>query len=72
MSYKCPVCGNEIDGPFDSCEVCEWEFNGFEDILTEKEQHDADETSNPMSLFEARELFAQGKDVYGDPLPQKK
>ena len=71
MSYKCPVCGNKIE-PFDSCEICEWEFNGIEETLTEEEQRDARETSNPMSLYEARKLYAQGKDVYGDPLPAKK
>lgn len=71
MSYKCPVCGNNVELPFDSCDVCEWEFNGFEDTLSEEEQHDAGETSNPISLFDARKLYSQGKDVYGDPLPKK-
>ena len=72
MSYKCPVCGHLIDGVFDSCAVCEWEFNGIEESLTEEEQQDARETSNPMSLYEARKLYAQGKDVYGELLITKK
>ena len=69
---KCPICETPVDD-FAVCEYCRWEYNaGIENTLTEEEKDNADETSNPVSFNEAKRLFAQGKNIWGEPLPKKK
>lgn len=71
MKYICPICGTEVKEFMDECPVCHWEVSGWDNDLTEEEQRNPDETPNPVSIVEARRLYSQGKDIYGDPLSKK-
>lgn len=33
---------------------------------------DDKETSNPVTIRQAKKLFSEGKNIWGDPLPKKK
>ncbi len=64
----CPICGTEFEGgSFDECPCCGWVYLGFEVELDQDERNFV----NLISIKDAKERFAQGKDVYGDPLPKK-
>lgn len=67
----CPCCGHKYIGEqYDDCPICDWEFDGIE--LSENEVWDDDfAPPNPICLGKARELFAQGKNIWGEPLPKK-
>lgn len=65
---KCPICGTEFEGgSFDECPYCEWMYWGFESELDENEKDDA----NLTSIAQAKQMVAQGKTIWGDPLPKK-
>lgn len=60
-SYICPVCGKymfESAGEFDICQVCNWE-----DDLVQLDDPDEEGGANRMSLNQAREAWAAGKQV---------
>lgn len=62
---KCPICGNEFEGgTFDVCECCGQSYLGYEDELEEDEI----DSANPITVKQARENFAKGLDIWGDPL----
>ncbi len=59
--YECPVCGNKtLDALRDHeiCTVCNWE-----DDLVQFIKPDFKGGANKMSLNEAREAWANGKEV---------
>lgn len=65
---KCPICGTEFEGgTFDICPYCDWTYLGYEDELEEDEI----DSANPTTVKQARENFAKGLDIWGDPLPKK-
>ena len=71
MSNKviCPVCGTEFNGAsFDDCPYCDWtyEFDDYTDF--------EDEVcgANPIPLNQAKKLIGEGKNIWGEPLPQRK
>lgn len=60
-SYICPVCGKymfESAGEFDICPVCNWE-----DDLVQLDDPDEEGGANRMSLNQACEAWAAGKQV---------
>ena len=63
---KCFICGTtfDLDKTDDSCPVCDWEYLGWENELDENEKTDA----NPISIREAKQNFAKGLDIWGDPI----
>lgn len=65
---KCPICGTEFEGgSFDDCPYCDWEYLGFESELDEDEYEEVNHTT----IKHAKENFAKGLDIWGDPLPKK-
>lgn len=67
--YICPICGTPSDDDWVECSVCGWEISGDEGSFTEEEKNDPHWTSNsPVSVNVARKLFAEGKDMWGDPI----
>lgn len=64
----CPCCGTKFEGDFyDECPQCCWVCDGF--LWDEKDLFDDDLIGpNPLPLGKAQELYAQGKDIYGDPI----
>ena len=66
---KCFICGTEFDREecYDDCPYCDWTYLGFEDELEEGEIDGA----NPITVAQAKEYYAQGKDIWGDPLKKK-
>lgn len=65
---KCFICGTEfIGGSFDDCPYCDWTYEGFENELDENEYDEI----NTISIAQAKANFAQGKDIWGDPLKKK-
>ena len=61
---KCPCCGYAYKGDYyDDCPNCDWEYEGI----------DAEDFkgANPITLGEARKLFAEGKDIWGEPLKKQ-
>ena len=66
---KCPVCGTEFSGgSFDDCPYCDWTYE-FDDYTGMENDTDG---VNPISLNQAKKLFSEGKNIWGDPLPEKK
>lgn len=65
---KCYICGNEYIGQelMDSCPVCDWITLGCEDEMDENDEEDI----NGVSIAEAKRNFAQGLDIWGDPLDE--
>lgn len=58
-AVKCPVCGkSELVDDGDVCPVCKW----FHDIVQE-EDPDYEGGENFMSLNQAREAYAEGREV---------
>ncbi|MCI8499246.1 MAG: hypothetical protein HFE28_01360 [Clostridia bacterium] len=66
---KCPVCGRYELETFDECPYCHWELDGLEDELPEDVASGG--PMGDMSVADAKYLLSQGKDVFGDPLPEK-
>ena len=65
---KCPICGIEIDDdPYTECPVCLWGYSGDENLYDEDEKDDY----NLISRKEAKENFAKGLNIWGEPLPKK-
>lgn len=66
---KCYICGTEFDRDecYDDCPYCDWTYQGFEDELEEDEYN----CENSMSIAQAKANFAQGKDIWGEPLKKK-
>ena len=67
MSYKkCPVCGTEYDGIalVTECPLCDWIVSYVDDV---NEYDDVNHTT----LAKAKENFAKGLNMWGDPLPNK-
>lgn len=56
-----------LGGSFDDCPYCDWEYLGFESKLNEEEYEEVNRT-----IKQAKENFAKGLDIWGDPLPKKK
>ena len=71
MKIICPVCGTEFVGEYDDdCPVCDWEYDGIE--LKGEESWDKElKAPNPVTLGEARKLFAEGKNIWGEPLKKQ-
>lgn len=62
---KCPICGIEIDDePYEACPVCGWGYTGIEDSLEENEK----DCYNLMTIKEAKERFAKGLNIWGEPI----
>ncbi len=60
-SHLCPVCGKfrfPQKGSFEFCEVCGWQDDWFQ-------EHNPDEDccANIMSLNEARQAYAEGREI---------
>ena len=66
---KCYICGTEYLGQelMDSCPVCDWITLGCEDEMDEN----AEEDINGESIAEAKQNFAKGLDIWGDPLDEQ-
>lgn len=61
---KCPCCGYVYKGTYyDDCPNCDWEYEGVsrEDF----------KGANPVTLAEARKLFSEGKNIWGEPLKKE-
>lgn len=72
MAYKekvkCPICGTEFEGgSFDDCPLCDWTYLGYEGEMEEDEL----DSANPVTIQEAKENFAKGLNIWGEPLPKK-
>lgn len=72
MAYKekvkCPICGTEFEGgSFDDCPLCDWTYLGYEGEMEEDEL----DSANPVTIREAKENFAKGLNIWGEPLPKK-
>ena len=67
----CAVCGtNYMGGQYDDCPVCDWEYDGCEQ--NEDGSFDYNwQGPNPIILGEARKLFAEGKNIWGEPLKKQ-
>lgn len=68
MKYICPICQTEVKEFMNECPICGWEVSGWDNNLSAEEQQNADETPNPISVAEAQKLYAQGKNIWGEPL----
>lgn len=58
---KCPVCGEyefEEENNFEICEVCGWENDGIQ-----MDNPDEEHCANLMSLNQARQAWAEGREV---------
>ena len=51
----------------DNCPYCDWTYLGWEDELDGNDT----ETSNPVTINEAKKLVSEGKNIWGDPLPKR-
>ncbi len=52
VMYKCPVCGNEVNGEYDICDKCGWENDPIQ-----TENPDMRGGANVMSLNQAIEAY---------------
>lgn len=65
---KCYICGTEFEGgDWDHCPYCDWSHTGIEHLMEPDEQ----DPENTMSVEKAKRLVASGKNIWGDPLPEK-
>ena len=67
---KCPICGTEFEGEslVDDCPYCDWTYLGYEDDMDIDEK----DSANPVTIRQAKKLFSEGKNIWGDPLPPRK
>ena len=52
----------------DDCPYCDWEYE-YDDYTGEEDDTDG---VNPVSFNEAKRLVASGRNIWGDPLPEKR
>ena len=67
---KCFICGTEFEGGdslVDNCPYCDWTYLGWENEL----DPDDKETSNPVRIRQAKKLFSEGKNIWGESLPPR-
>ena len=63
----CPICKTIYMGvTFGNCPVCDWMFWGGETELNDDEY----DSTNFTSIREAKKKFAQGLNIWGNPLPK--
>ena len=64
-SRPCPVCGTEHNGAMaeDECPVCDWIISGLEE-----DGDDVYDEVNHMTLRQAKENYAKGLNIWGEPL----
>lgn len=68
LKLKCPICGTEFEGSsFDDCPLCDWTYLGYESELG----LDEEDSANPVTIRQAKENFAKGLNIWGDPLPKR-
>ncbi len=68
LKLKCPICGTEFEGSsFDDCPLCDWTYLGYESEL----ELDEEDSANPVTIRQAKENFAKGLNIWGDPLPKR-
>lgn len=69
-NVKCPICGsNFLDDGFDPCPMCGWIFD-YEDYS--EDDKSIPEGLHHLSFDEAKRLYENGKNIWGDPLPESK
>ena len=69
VKYQCPICGKYEVETYEECPYCHWELDGLEFSTDEKEA--AGGPMGKMTVAEAKKLLSEGKDCFGDPLPEK-
>lgn len=58
--HLCPVCKEYgFVEPFEECPVCHWTFD-----VVQEHYPDAGHCGNYMSLNEAKQAYAEGKEIY--------
>ena len=66
---KCPICETKYMGlTFDNCPTCDWMFCGDESNLNIDEYDDV----NYTTVRKAKQNFAKGLNIWGNPLQQNK
>lgn len=70
MNIKCPICGTEFEGEslIDDCPYCDWTYLGYEAEM----ELDEKDSANPVTIRQAKKLISEGKNIWGEPLPQRK
>lgn len=66
MSYKkCRICGTEYEGVIleDECPVCDW----IESCVERDDEYD---DVNMMTVNDAKQNYAKGLNIWGEPLPK--
>ena len=65
---KCYICGTEFEGgDSDQCPYCDWAYTDIEHLMEPDER----DPENTMSVEEAKRQVSSGKNIWGDPLPEK-
>lgn len=67
---KCYICGTVLEGDdslVDYCPLCDWTYLGWEKELNIDDENNI----NHVSIWKAKENFAKGLNIWGDPLPKK-
>ena len=68
ITVKCPICGTEFEGSsFDDCPYCDWEYE-YDDYTG---QEDEPNETNPVTCNQAKALVDKGRNILGDPLPER-
>ena len=60
--HKCPVCGEfdfEGENSFETCEICGWENDGYQEDFPDEEGF-----GNQMSLNQYKEAYENGEVSY--------
>ena len=66
VKLKCCICGTEYEGEYDDeCPVCLWSNSGIEEQMYNDDERDA---YNLMSRKKAKENYAKGLTIFGDPI----
>ncbi|MBQ8689064.1 MAG: hypothetical protein IJ515_01725 [Clostridia bacterium] len=66
---NCFICGTEYDvNADDICPYCNWWYMGFEQKLIDMGDDYSEE--NSMTITEARNNYAKGLNIWGEPLPK--
>ena len=65
-TVKCPICGTVFEGgSFDDCPLCDWEYALWDNDTPDDEPS---ELNHGMTKREAKKNFANGLDMWGNPL----
>ena len=65
FEITCPVCRTKYMGEYDDiCHICGWWYIGWEDQAGD----DFHYSENKMTLRQAKENYAKGLNIWGDPL----